>query len=70
MSTVYKEKGDMFKEAFDTDKAMDSYEQGIRLRKKALDLETNANFSVEKMYFRMADCLMRDRGNEHMLKKA
>ena len=70
MSTVYKEKGDMFKELFYTDKAMDAYEQSIRLRKKALGLENNTNFAVEKMYVRMADCLMRDRGDLQMLKKA
>ncbi|CDW87624.1 UNKNOWN [Stylonychia lemnae] len=66
-STIYKEKGDMSKEVFETDVAQQHYEQFLRYTRMNYK---ESHFRVAKVYVRLADNLMRDRGNPQQLKKA
>lgn len=68
ISTIYKEKGDMHKELQEADQAQNCYEQCIRYRR--LHLGEHAHFSVEKIFFRLADNMMKERCNEQKLRRA
>ena len=68
ISTIYKEKGDMHKELQEAEQAQNCYEQCIRLRRQYLGQDSH--FSVEKIYFRLADNMMKERCNDSKLRKA
>jgi tetratricopeptide (TPR) repeat protein len=62
VSTIYKEKGDMHKELQEAEQAQNCYEQCVRLRRQAFG--DNGHFNVEKIYFRLADNMMKERCND------
>lgn len=68
VSTIYKEKGDMHKELQEADLAQNCYEQCIRLRRQVVG--ESPHFCVEKIYFRLADNMMKERCNDVKLRKA
>jgi tetratricopeptide (TPR) repeat protein len=68
VSTIYKEKGDMHKELQEAEQAQNCYEQCIRLRRQAFG-EGN-HFCIEKIFFRLADNMLKERCNDAKLRKA
>ena len=68
VSTIYKEKGDMHKELQEAEQAQNCYEQCIRLRRQAFG--EGAHFTTEKIYFRLADNMMKERCNDGKLRRA
>lgn len=62
ISTIFKEKGDMHKELQEAEQAQNCYEQCIRLRRQAIG--EGSHFAVEKIYFRLADNMMKERMND------
>jgi tetratricopeptide (TPR) repeat protein len=62
ISTIYKERGDMHKELQEAEQAQNCYEQCIRLRRQAMG--ERPHLTVEKIYFRLADNMMKERCND------
>eukprot|EP00347_Sterkiella_histriomuscorum_P008848 403343508 len=67
IASIYKEKGDMAKEMLETEQAQTHYETYVRYAKLVYN---ESHLQVSKIYFRMADNFMRERGNKPLLKKA
>lgn len=60
VSRIHKEIGDMHKEVFEIEEAQRAYDKSIELRKSLYSPE---HIVVSKLYCKLADNYMRERGN-------
>ena len=58
----------MHRELQEADQAQNCYEHCVRLRRQ--DSDGEANFKTQKMYLRLAYNMMKERCNDHKLKRA
>lgn len=67
IASIYKEKGDMHKEILEMEDAEKCYDLCLKYSREVYQ---DTHYGVSKVYFRMADNVMRERGNLEQLKRA
>lgn len=67
ISTVYKDRGDMYSNLQKADDAQNCYEQCIRLRRQVFG---DNHLKIAKIFIKLADNMMKERCNDQKLKKA